>query len=413
LATGQVDYYQPRGQVQLYVRRLEPRGVGALELAFRQLRERLEREGLFDPARKKPLPSLPRRLAVITSPTGAAIRDILTTLQRRCPYVGVVVMPVRVQGEGAAQDIADAVRNVNRWSDRLGGVDVVIIARGGGSLEDLWAFNEEVVARAVFASVIPVISAIGHEVDVTICDLVADLRAATPTAAAELVAPARDDLLAELAERRGQLMRLVRTQLELCRSRLQAVARLEGFRRPLDRVRRIEQRLDELEVRLALVVHRRLDSAYRRMQSATNKLLAVQPAELLAVRREWLESVRRQLDQAVAHRLLRRQQALSDAQRALWQAAPARRVERVKQRVYQLGWRLQRESRHRLASGAQGLDGLARRLHASSHHMVLTRGFSITRSVERDAIITMPGQVRPGQHIETETAGGRFESEVV
>ena len=173
IATGAVDVYEPRGQYQFYVRKLEPRGVGALELAFRQLKERLAKEGLFAPERKRDLPRVPERIAVVTSATGAAIRDILQTLRRRYPAVRVFVFDVRVQGDGAAGEVADAIRRINRNRERLGGIDVMIVGRGGGSLEDLWAFNEEAVARAIFASKIPVVSAVGHEVDFTIADFTA------------------------------------------------------------------------------------------------------------------------------------------------------------------------------------------------------------------------------------------------
>jgi len=175
VATGGVDVYEPRGQYQFYVRKLEPKGVGNLELAFRQLYDRLSREGLFDNDRKKTIPKYPRRIGIVTSPTGAAIHDILQTLRRRFPCIEVMLYPVRVQGEGAANEIAAAIRKLNEQATALGGIDVMIVGRGGGSLEDLWAFNEEVVARAIFDSSIPVISGVGHEVDVTIADLVADL----------------------------------------------------------------------------------------------------------------------------------------------------------------------------------------------------------------------------------------------
>ncbi len=189
IATGRVEVFERSGRYQLYIRKLEPRGVGALELAFRQLRERLSDAGLFAEKHKRPIPRYPRRIAIVTSPTGAAIADMLRTIKRRYPCVHILVHPVRVQGPGAAQEIAAAIRRVNACAERLGGIDSMIVGRGGGSLEDLWPFNEETVARAIHASRIPIISGVGHEVDVTIADLVADVRAATPTAAAELAAP--------------------------------------------------------------------------------------------------------------------------------------------------------------------------------------------------------------------------------
>ena len=194
---GHLDVYAPRGSYQLIIEHIEPQGIGALELALRQLRERLAREGLFDPARKRPLPRFVRRIAVVTSPTGAAIHDFLQVLGRRWRGADVLVVPTRVQGEGAAEEIAAAIADRStacRWP-----IDCLVVTRGGGSLEDLWAFNEEVVVRAIYASRIPVVSAIGHEIDVTLSDLVADVRALTPSEAAELVAPAAEELLAQLA----------------------------------------------------------------------------------------------------------------------------------------------------------------------------------------------------------------------
>ena len=205
LAFGSLDVYPARGEYQLVCEILEPKGLGALQLAFEQLKARLAAEGLFDAARKRPLPALPRRVGLVTSPTGAAVRDFLRVITRRFAGVHVVVYPVRVQGETAAPEIVQALRDLNR----LGGFDVLVLARGGGSLEDLWAFNEEIVARAIAESKIPVISAVGHETDVTIADFVADLRAPTPSAAAELVVREKAQLLAQLVSLRERLQRVV------------------------------------------------------------------------------------------------------------------------------------------------------------------------------------------------------------
>src|SRR5262245_7181914 len=191
ICQGYLDVYPPRGGYQLVIQRMEPKGLGALERALRLLRERLAAEGLFDPARKRPLPRFPRRIALVTSPTGAAIRDFLEVLRRRWSAVHVLIVPVRVQGDGAAQEIAAGIELVNRLADPI---DVVGVGRGGGSMKDLWAFNEEIVVRAIFASRIPVVSAVGHEIDVTLADLVADVRALTPSEAAERVVPAADEV---------------------------------------------------------------------------------------------------------------------------------------------------------------------------------------------------------------------------
>ena len=194
---GKIGVYEKDGKYQLYAQEVEPKGIGSLQLALEQLKQKLEKEGLFKPERKKPIPYLPERIGVVTSPTGAAIRDILKVLERRFKDIQILISPVRVQGEGAKEDIALAIEDFNLMNERSAPdkrIDVMIVGRGGGSMEDLWAFNEEVVCRAIYASKIPVISAVGHERDITIADLVADLRAATPSAAAELVIPKKEDL---------------------------------------------------------------------------------------------------------------------------------------------------------------------------------------------------------------------------
>ena len=202
---GRVTVYESRGQYQIVVDHCDPKGIGALQLAFEQLKKKLQTEGLFDAARKKPLPFLPKNIGVVTSPTGAAIRDILNILQRRFPGIEVLLVPVKVQGVGAAEEIAEAIRLLNEQGE----VDVMIVGRGGGSMEDLWAFNEEAVARAIFASKIPVLSAVGHEIDFTIADFVADVRAPTPSAAAELAVPRKEDLAAAIQNMRQRLAQAI------------------------------------------------------------------------------------------------------------------------------------------------------------------------------------------------------------
>ena len=201
IAFGKISLYNKRGQYQLYVENIEPKGIGSLQLAFEQLKKRLQKEGLFDEARKKPIPYLPTRIGVVTSPTGAAIRDILNVTRRRFQNIDLIINPVRVQGKGAEREIAAAIEDFNRFKK----IDVMIIARGGGSLEDLWAFNEEVVARAIYGSKIPVISAVGHDIDWTIADFVSDFRAPTPSAAAELAIPRKEDLKNRVEELTARL----------------------------------------------------------------------------------------------------------------------------------------------------------------------------------------------------------------
>ncbi|MGB7561271.1 MAG: exodeoxyribonuclease VII large subunit, partial [Candidatus Acidiferrales bacterium] len=238
---GSVSVYEPRGEYQIYVSHIEPVGLGALQLAFDQLKRQLQAEGLFDESRKKALPALPRRIGIVSSPTGAAIRDIVRVLRRRFPNLHVLLYPVKVQGEDAADEIVRAIRYFNRAAL----VDVIIVARGGGSLEDLWAFNEEAVARAIAASEIPIITGIGHETDTTIADFVADVRAPTPSAAAEIVVRTRAEFEKHIAECARQLAQQMRYMLSEKRHRLRDLATHRAFRRPEDLLRRNHQRLDE------------------------------------------------------------------------------------------------------------------------------------------------------------------------
>jgi exodeoxyribonuclease VII large subunit len=278
LCRGHLDVYAPRGSYQLVVDEIEPKGVGALELALRKLREKLSAEGLFDPARKRRLPTFPRRLAFVTSPTGAAVRDFLEVLRRRWRGVDVLIIPARVQGEGAAAEIVAGIRAANRLQPAP---DVLIVGRGGGSLEDLWAFNEEAVVRAIAASRIPTVSAVGHEIDVTLADLAADVRALTPSEAAERVVPAAEELTARLREHRERLRVASLRRLTLARSQLDGVASQRPFRRPFDVVHDRHRRLDELTLRGAAGLRTLLHDRQRRFANLAGKLQSLSPLAVL------------------------------------------------------------------------------------------------------------------------------------
>lgn len=272
---GRVSIYPQRGDLQLIVEGLEPVGIGSLQLAFEQLRQRLETEGLFDPGRKRPLPEYPAVIGVVTSATGAAIHDILTVLRRRSAGVRVLLRPVRVQGEGAAEEISAAIADLNQD----GRPDILIVGRGGGSREDLWAFNEEIVARAIAASEIPVISAVGHEVDVSISDLVADLRAATPSAAAELVVKNRLELERHLDQLRLRLGRQMRSQLDLLESRVQGLTR--RLRSPAEQLRIRQLQLQQLRLRLEQALESGLRQRQQRLAVLTGQLDVLSPLAVL------------------------------------------------------------------------------------------------------------------------------------
>lgn len=257
IARGRLSVYEARGEYQLYVELLEPAGLGALQLAFEQLKAKLAAEGLFDPARKKALPVLPRTVGVVTSPTGAVIRDILRVLKRRFRNMNVLLYPVKVQGEGAAKEIAEGIEYFNRHAP----VDVLMVARGGGSLEDLWAFNEEVVARAIAGSKIPVISAVGHETDFTIADFVADLRAPTPSAAAELVVHRKQDYVTEMQNRARRLSQILRLKLSEASERLTELRMHRVFQTLEARLEERAQRVDDIVASLDRSLRARLNSA--------------------------------------------------------------------------------------------------------------------------------------------------------
>jgi exodeoxyribonuclease VII large subunit len=349
LAFAALDVYAARGEYQLVCELLEPKGLGALQLAYEQLKGRLAGEGLFDRARKRPLPLLPRRVGLVTSPTGAVARDFLRIVTRRFAGLQVLLCPVRVQGETAAAEIVEALGLLNR----LGGLDVIVVARGGGSLEDLWAFNEEAVARAIAASKIPVVSAVGHETDVTIADFVADLRAPTPSAAAELVVPDRAELARQLDALGRRLGRGVRLRTERLAERLRDFRRRRVLTDPARPLRDGARRLDDLGVRLGRAAARRTMRTRERLDRAGR---ALRPQLLAAHLRH-----QRQVAEQLAHRL----------RRAVWTEAARRR---------------------------RAIEALAGRLDGLSPLACLARGYAIA-TLPTGEILTRADRVRPGAEV--------------
>ena len=363
LARGRVSLYEARGSYQIVVEALEPAGLGALQLAFEQLKARLLAEGLLDAARKRPIPALPRRVGVVTSPAGAAIRDILRVLRRRFANLEVIIAPARVQGPGAAEEIVAGLKDLNRH----GGVDVVIVARGGGSIEDLWAFNEEIVARAIAASAVPVISAVGHETDVTLADLIADLRAPTPSAAAEMVVRSKEELRERIAALEARLVASARLAIAGIRRRLDEPRAAAAFAAVRGRVRDAMLRVDEMTARLRHALDRRRTEGRHRL-------------ELLA---------QRMTPQRLAERLLRRRDAGQALERRLRAAADGR-LSRERQRVAAFG----------------------ERLHALSPLQVLGRGYAICRLQPEGAILKDAATVAPGDRVGVLLQRGRLGCEV-
>lgn len=306
---GRVSVFDQRGEYQFIAEYLEPKGIGALQLAFNQLKEKLAREGLFDEAHKKPLPGLPRRIGVVTSATGAAIHDILTVLKRRHASVEVLIIPVKVQGEGAAREIAAAIRDFNLYRE----VDVLIVGRGGGSMEDLWAFNEEVVARAISASRIPVVSAVGHEVDFTIADFVADLRAPTPSAAAEMVVRSREELEGEVRHLTKRLSSAMGRRLDGIRERSEGLIR--SLKDPSLLVGHLSQRVDDLAARVEDALLRNLHRRRERLDALAHRLRIMNPAVETERCRERLLTLSAMMENAMQRLLdgLREQTAVNGA----------------------------------------------------------------------------------------------------
>lgn len=318
IVRGSLSVYEARGEYQLMAEYLEPAGLGALQLAFEQLKQKLAAEGLFDPARKKPLPMLPRVLGVITSPSGAAIQDILRVLRRRFRNMNVLIYPARVQGEGAAEEIVEGIRYFNQHR----GADLLIVARGGGSIEDLWTFNEESVARAIAASRLPVISAVGHETDFTIADFVADLRAPTPSAAAEIAVRRKQDFETDLVHRERRMSHEIRLKLSELRRRFTELALHHGFQTISTRLAERAQRIDELEVRLDRHVRERLRQAREVWLGASAAVARLDLRRIVALHQTCLDENKIKLHAALRRSLDERRGRLSHAQEILHERNP-------------------------------------------------------------------------------------------
>jgi exodeoxyribonuclease VII large subunit len=392
IARGPVRLYEPQGRVQLYVETLLPRGAGELELAFRQLCEKLRQEGLFETARKRPLPRLPRHVAVITSRTGDVLHDVLTTAWRRYPGLRVTLYPVRVQGEHASVDMIRAINRLHVYQEELHArdeaIDLILLVRGGGSLEDLWAFNEEALARAIVAARIPIATGIGHEPDTTIADLVGDLRGPTPTGVTELTIPDVRTLAAELDSRALLLTRELRRQLALGTTQLDSTA-----------------------VQLTAVESEFVRQRRRQVEDFARQIAGIEPRHAVAQGWRRVEEAQRRLEQAARQRLRRQADLLTGAAHRLERGSPALRIGRLHNGLQHLEERLQRALRMRLANTRQHLEAAERQLRVVSPQAVLDRGYSITTD-EKGAILRQPDQVRRGDVIHTRLAEGEITSTV-
>lgn len=365
VATGRVEFYGKQGRTQVYVTRLEPVGAGALELAYRRLCEEIRALGWFEESRKRPVPAMARKVAVVTSRTGAALQDVLDTLRRRAPFVEVVFVDTRVQGEAAAPEVARAIDAVSRNAERLG-IDALILTRGGGSMEDLWAFNEKVVAEAIVRCRVPVVAAIGHETDTTIAELVADLRAATPTQAAMRASPDRAALAEQVDRAQARLRVGLQRYAAHERQRLRAVARHPFFRDPSGALRGPRERLATRGTRLRTALRERVGRDRLRVERLTVRLSRVRPEAVQAVRTARLAAAERRLAHAMAQSVAHRR---------------------------------------------EGLEALDRALRISGPPSVLQRGYSITQRAD-GTVVVAPGDVRAGDRLRTRLKAGSVESVV-
>jgi exodeoxyribonuclease VII large subunit len=407
LVRARIGLYEPRGEFQLIVDHMEDAGQGALQRQFEQLRSRLAAEGLFSVERKRPLPALPRRIGVITSPTGAAVRDILHVLARRFPAAGVLIYPVAVQGAQAAAEIVAALKMAGARCE----CDVLILARGGGSLEDLWAFNDEQLARAIVASPIPVICGVGHEVDFTIADFAADVRAPTPSAAAELVVPDAEEWLMAGLRLGTRLARRMRRQLLDRHERLRWLTGRAAQVSPIARLVQQTQRLDELDQRMSRALRRRLDGHRERLQWLRGRAALVSPDARLAQYESRLLDLEQRLARAMRQLRTDRVIRFRERRSRLWHLSPLARVRTLTARREALAARLESAGLEVLSGARERLLPLVRTLNAVSPLATLDRGYAIVTDAH-GGILRDAADAAAGTIIEARLAVGSVRARV-
>ncbi len=407
LAAGNVRVYAKDGKYQLYVTSLRPLGQGALELAFQQLRAKLEAEGLFDPTLKKPLPRYPMTVILVTGPNTAALADMLKVL-RRFPWLRLLIYPVPVQGDGAGSKIAAALSHLSRSGEDIG-ADVIVLGRGGGSLEDLWAFNEEPVARAIAACRIPIVTGIGHEVDTSIADLVADYHAHTPTEAAQVVATQWRGAAEGISASAMRLDRSVRGIVQQARHRLASIERHETFRRPLERIQSLRQFLDDRQRGMALAITHRVRQSQWRVVDMRGRLDRHVPAAVNRLR-ERLNALRQTLAEVLHRRIKRTGDRLMRLSGKMADRHPKHRLPMESQRLAALADRLNRSARASLLMQRQRLDAIDRQLQAISPQSVLRCGFSLTYRKKDGTLLRNSDSVKAGDRLLTRFAEGQVES---
>ncbi|WP_233581345.1 exodeoxyribonuclease VII large subunit [Acidipila sp. EB88] len=413
LLRGRVSVYEQRGQMQLIAEYLEPVGAGSLQIAFEQLKRKLEAEGLFAMDRKQPLPAYPRCVGIVTSPTGAVIRDFLNVAGRRHAALDVLLFPAAVQGDQSAAEVAAGIAYFNRVRDKAHPhcVDVIVIARGGGSLEDLAPFNSELVARAIATSTVPVVSAVGHETDFTIADFVADLRAPTPSAAAELITAAQHRVEEHVAALEQRLARAMRYGVALSHQRLARASIEAGFARLRDSLGRREQRLDEQRFRLERAQSSRLRSVAENLQRTTARLLHQDATQRLHLMRERLAALQQRLARAGEQRVLVATQRQMRAADALARYDAMQPLRTLKEAQTSLGDRLVRAVGMRVTAATQQRETASRALGALSPLAVLGRGYALVFAAD-GSLITTPSAPQNGDAIQVRMAAGVLDATV-
>jgi len=409
LARGRISLYEPRGEYQFIVEHLEEAGVGALRREFERLKVKLAAEGLFALERKRNLPRFPRRIGVVTSPTGAAIRDILHILSRRFPPAAVLIYPAPVQGAAAAAALVAAIELASARAE----CDVLIVARGGGSLEDLWAFNDERVARAIRASAIPIVSGVGHEVDFTIADFVADARAPTPSGAAELVVPDRNACLEALARTLERLNVCMRRELRTLDARFEAISRRMKLTHPGVKLTQQAQRLDELEQRLAAFMNREFRRIAARFDGMSLRLKLAHPGLRLAQQKQRLDDLEQRLMGAMRATLNSDRTRVSEMFTRLVHQSPAHTVREYRVRHGSLAGRLEHALKQCVSHADHRLKLAMRTLNTVSPLATLSRGFAVVKRVSDGALITDSNAVDVGDEIETTLARGKLQARVI
>jgi exodeoxyribonuclease VII large subunit len=404
---GALSVYEPRGEYQIYVSHIEPVGAGALQVAFEQLKKRLADEGLFDESRKKPLPLLPRCIGVITSPAGAAILDILRILKRRFSNAHVMLYPVQVQGEFAAREVVAALRYFNRVKS----VEVIIVARGGGSLEDLWAFNEEILVRAIVASEIAVITGIGHESDFTIADFVADLRAPTPSAAAEIVVRSRQEFENHLSERSRRLVHQMRYHLSELRHRSRDLQTHRAFRQLELLLRRRRQQVDEFTSILAIGLQAKFVTSRQRLVQASTRVASFDLRSRGHVLRRHIERDRNALQSALNQVVTRKRRQFTAARLQFAALDLRARVGRLRRALDQRYAELQKRAARALVAKRRRLEAAALQLEERSPFQLLERGYAIAYDGQ-GKVLRSVDQVALGEDISVRLARGELDATV-